>query len=263
MNAEVPRSITSGSPYIGKAEGDRIGAEGGPDPARRRDHGGRRHRVDADQSGSRHHIDVMGAAATHPGVVDADEGEAVRVRPLDHGARRLVHRQHPALVASVEQHRHARLPDDAHRVPDDEHRAARRREARMVGDVEQLRQAGVLVPAQRRVDHVVGENTSLLGLVPDPAHGTLGQRTGLGGAQVDAVGGYRGDPPGRDPRLLVRQEGRAESHPVPSRLGSDPRRYRDRIFEIKSPLILQPGPAALTDGLDAILAALSHARLPR
>ena len=30
-----------------------------------------------------------------------------------------------------------------------------------------------------------------------------------------------------------------------------------RIFEIKSPLILQPGPAALTDGLDAILAALA------
>ncbi|MEL7255899.1 MAG: cobalamin-binding protein [Pseudomonadota bacterium] len=30
-----------------------------------------------------------------------------------------------------------------------------------------------------------------------------------------------------------------------------------RITEIKSPLILQPGPAALTDGLDAILAALT------
>lgn len=30
------------------------------------------------------------------------------------------------------------------------------------------------------------------------------------------------------------------------------------IFEIKSPLILQPGPAALTDGLDAILEALSR-----
>jgi iron complex transport system substrate-binding protein len=29
-----------------------------------------------------------------------------------------------------------------------------------------------------------------------------------------------------------------------------------RIHEIKSPLILQPGPAALTDGLDAILEAL-------
>ena len=32
----------------------------------------------------------------------------------------------------------------------------------------------------------------------------------------------------------------------------------DRIVEIKSPLILQPGPAALTDGLDAILAALGR-----
>lgn len=31
----------------------------------------------------------------------------------------------------------------------------------------------------------------------------------------------------------------------------------DRITEIKSPIILQPGPAALTDGLDAILAALA------
>ncbi|MEM6565507.1 MAG: cobalamin-binding protein [Pseudomonadota bacterium] len=30
-----------------------------------------------------------------------------------------------------------------------------------------------------------------------------------------------------------------------------------QIYEIKSPLILQPGPAALTDGLDAILAALA------
>ena len=30
----------------------------------------------------------------------------------------------------------------------------------------------------------------------------------------------------------------------------------NRIVEIKSPLILQPGPAALTDGLDAIVKAL-------
>jgi iron complex transport system substrate-binding protein len=32
----------------------------------------------------------------------------------------------------------------------------------------------------------------------------------------------------------------------------------DRIVEIKSALILQPGPAALTDGLDSILGALGH-----
>lgn len=36
----------------------------------------------------------------------------------------------------------------------------------------------------------------------------------------------------------------------------------DRIVEIKSALILQPGPAALTDGLDAILAALQGTERP-
>jgi iron complex transport system substrate-binding protein len=36
----------------------------------------------------------------------------------------------------------------------------------------------------------------------------------------------------------------------------------NQIFEIKSPLILQPGPAALTDGLDAILAAIGRACVP-
>jgi iron complex transport system substrate-binding protein len=36
----------------------------------------------------------------------------------------------------------------------------------------------------------------------------------------------------------------------------------NRIVEIKSPLILQPGPAALTDGLDAIVKALWPAVLP-
>jgi iron complex transport system substrate-binding protein len=41
--------------------------------------------------------------------------------------------------------------------------------------------------------------------------------------------------------------------------GAVPAVRDDRIFEIKSPLILQPGPAALTDGLDAILAALDRA----
>jgi iron complex transport system substrate-binding protein len=32
----------------------------------------------------------------------------------------------------------------------------------------------------------------------------------------------------------------------------------DRVIEIKSPLILQPGPAALTEGLDAIVAAIAR-----
>src|SRR2546425_2814068 len=112
---------------------------------------------------------------------DADEGEAVRLCPLDHGACRIVHAQHAALVATVEQHRHARLLERAHR-------AARRLEAGVLGDVEQFRQTGVLVAAQRRVEHVIGEDMGFLGLVPDPAHGTLGQRAGFGDAQVDTFG---------------------------------------------------------------------------
>lgn len=49
---------------------------------------------------------------------------------------------------------------------------------------------------------------------------------------------------------------------VPDRIGQRagwndiPAVRNNRIVEIKSPLILQPGPAALTDGLDAIVAAL-------
>lgn len=45
---------------------------------------------------------------------------------------------------------------------------------------------------------------------------------------------------------------------IKSRAGWDaiPAVRNNRIVEIKSPLILQPGPAALTDGLDAIVAAL-------
>jgi len=45
---------------------------------------------------------------------------------------------------------------------------------------------------------------------------------------------------------------------IKSRPGWDaiPAVRNNRIVEIKSPLILQPGPAALTDGLDAIVAAL-------
>ena len=43
--------------------------------------------------------------------------------------------------------------------------------------------------------------------------------------------------------------------------GDAPAVRRGAIFEIKSPLILQPGPAALTDGLDAIVAALERARV--
>jgi iron complex transport system substrate-binding protein len=36
-----------------------------------------------------------------------------------------------------------------------------------------------------------------------------------------------------------------------------------RLYEIKSPLILQPGPAALTDGLDALIRIIQAPSLAR
>ena len=51
---------------------------------------------------------------------------------------------------------------------------------------------------------------------------------------------------------------KVNSEKIRSRSGWDtiPAVRNNRIVEIKSPLILQPGPAALTDGLDAIVVAL-------
>ena len=59
-----------------------------------------------------------------------------------------------------------------------------------------------------------------------------------------------------DPGLLVRQESRAGQDQEAPGWSEIPAVRNNRIVEIKSPLILQPGPAALTDGLDAIVAAL-------
>ena len=53
-------------------------------------------------------------------------------------------------------------------------------------------------------------------------------------------------------RLLVRQEIRAGEGLRARRLRRDPGGAHGWLREIKSPLILQPGPAALTDGLDAL-----------
>ena len=51
---------------------------------------------------------------------------------------------------------------------------------------------------------------------------------------------------------------KVQKHAITAREGwqNIPAIAHDRIIEIKSPLILQPGPAALTDGLDAIEKAL-------
>ena len=73
----------------------------------------------------------------------------------------------------------------------------------MIGDIQQLGQTGIFVTADRGVEHVVGEDAGLLGVVADPTHGVLGQRAGLGDAQVNAVGG-RGRHRDHAPGVTVR-----------------------------------------------------------
>ena len=57
---------------------------------------------------------------------------------------------------------------------------------------------------------------------------------------------------------MVRQESRAGSDQKSAGLARYPAVRNGRIVEIKSPLILQPGPAALTDGLDALEAMIAE-----
>ena len=56
MNADVPMSMTSGSPAVRKPEGDRVGAERRPCTAERGDGRRRGHGVDDNQTGAGDHF---------------------------------------------------------------------------------------------------------------------------------------------------------------------------------------------------------------
>src|SRR4029077_9773561 len=60
-----------------------------------------------------------------------------------------------------------------------------------LGDVEDLGKAGVLIAAERRVDHMVGNDARFVRRVADPAERALGNLARLGNAQADARG-HRG-----------------------------------------------------------------------
>ena len=67
---------------------------------------------------------------------------------------------------------------------------------------------------------------------------------------------------GDDLRFVVRQEIPAGARGGARRAGRDVPAVRDgQLHEIKSPIILQPGPAALTDGVREIHAALAWCRV--
>ena len=180
MKAEVPRSITSGSPSVGKPNEIGFGAQRSLGAAERRDSLRRAHRVNSNETFARDHFHEISAAPAHPAIRKADDRKAVRVRTLDGGARHVIHREHGTVVLAVEQHRDARLAHDGHR-------RTRLLETRAVGDVEQLRQSEVLVAAKRRVDYVIGDDAGVLGFETHPGKGALRERTRVRLAQVYSV----------------------------------------------------------------------------
>jgi hypothetical protein len=127
------------------------------------------------------HLDEIGAAAAHPAVGDADEADAVRLGLGDRRFRGMVHRHHADIVAAVVERRDLGLAQHPHRP-------ARQRKAAMLGDVEELGEAGIFVAAQRRVDDMVGDDARFLGVVADAAHRLLAQCAGLRNAQMHAIG---------------------------------------------------------------------------
>jgi hypothetical protein len=117
-------------------------------------------------------LDVIGAAPGDPGVGDADEREATLRRLGDRGLRGVVEGQHADVVAAVVERRDLGLADDAHR-------AARLAEAPVLGEGEDLRQARILVAAERRIEAMVGNDARLLRVVADAPERLFGQRPRL------------------------------------------------------------------------------------
>ena len=128
--------------------------------------------------------------------------------------------------------------------------------------IERVRQAAALLPKRPRVYFEEWDEPLITGIrwvseligvagghdvFPERALCALGKDRILRGCR-------RGHParPGRYSRLLVRQALPAGSGRRKSRLECRARGARRRTARDQSPIILQPGPAALTDGLDAI-----------
>ena len=187
----------------GKSEGNRVGTQRCARAAGRRDQARRPHRVQTDQIGACDALDVAGAAPAHPAVGHADECKTMFPCLGNRRVSRVMHGEHAGLIAAVEQCRHWRLVQRAHR-----------RDwlllLRAVGDLQNLRQARVFVAAQCSVEHVIGEDRCVRFVVADAEEGAHRQGACFGHRQTHALAGWRcacvrG---GRQRRAPLRQQSR-------------------------------------------------------
>ena len=100
---------------------------------------------------------------------------------LDCRLCRVIEREHADIVPAVEGQGHAGL---AHHL----HGPARRPEMLVLRDVQDLGQARIFVTAQRRIDHVVGDDARLIVRVSDAAQRAFGEIACVRDAQADTAG---------------------------------------------------------------------------
>jgi len=127
------------------------------------------------------HLDVICATTAHPAIGDPDDCETICCCLRDRSAGGVIQRQHADVVPAIVECRHFGLAQYSYRK-------ARLFEAPVFGDVEKLRQPGILVAAQRRIDRMISYNVGFHGVIADAAHCALSMVTRLGDAQTNSVG---------------------------------------------------------------------------
>ena len=131
------------------------------------------------------HLDVIGAASAHPAVGGADDGYPSVLRLFDNCLSGVIHRQHADVIAAIVKGRYLRFAQNLHCI-------TRARETPMLGNVQDLRETGIFITAQSRVDHMVGDDPGFLGVIADAPQCTLRMIARLLDAQSNSVEHFLG-----------------------------------------------------------------------
>src|SRR5215469_11435883 len=136
--------------------------------------------MDADQVGLGDHFTIIGAAAAHPAVGHADNRKPMCLRLGDRGAGSMIHRQHADIVPAIVEDRDIGLAHHAHRstLPP---------EAAVLRNIEDFSQPRIFIPAQRGIDHMVGQYPSFFSVVADASKCAFRMFAGFGDAQMNTI----------------------------------------------------------------------------